>query len=196
MKRAVLSLSVAGVTLVACAHDPARHLTPTGVAPRVAVDVEVRNVYRTEHVGTATERDKNGNVVGTTDLTQTRSVGRERYVAGFQLMRGEDAIDERDYYHLAGDDKAAAQLDAYRHRGVIYNRIGLGLAAVGAVGLVAMVAGDGAIKKAGSTAFVIGIPVGSIMALMGHNRMKGNHLPLERALSASGQQMPVLGAMR
>jgi len=196
MKRAVLSLSIAGVTLAACAHDPALHLTATAVAPRVDVDVEVRNVYRTEHVGTATERDKNGNVVGTTDLTQTRAVGRERYVAGFQLMRGEDAIDERDYYHLAGDDKAAAELDAYRHRGIIYNRVGLGMAAVGVGGLVAMLAGSGTVRKIGSTAFVVGIPVGSIMALMGHNRMKGHHLPLERALSAVSQPMPDLGPVR
>src|SRR6266550_4003898 len=107
MKRILMLCGVA-----ACAHNPARNLAASETRPSVKVDVEVRDVVETQHVGTATETDKNGVVTGYTDLTQDRVVGKERYVAGFDLVRGDELIDERDYYHLAGDDKAAQELEA------------------------------------------------------------------------------------
>ena len=189
MKRFVLMLWA----VAACAHDPARFVAASEVRPSVKVDVEMRDVVQTEHVGTATNTDKNGVVTGYTDLTQDRVVGRERYVAGFDLVRGEELLDERDYYHLAGDDKAAQEIDAYRHRGLVYNRVGLALLAVGAVGVGMMVSGNDSLSKAGTPLFVVGMPVGGIMAIMGKQRMEGHHLSLERARDAVGQQAPRLG---
>lgn len=189
MKRFVLM--ICGVA--ACAHDPSRHLEANGTRPEVKVDVEERDLVTTDHVGTATQTDKNGVVTGYTDLTADRVVGRERYVASFDLVRGDEALDERDYYHLAGDDKAAAELDDYRKRGLLYNHVGLGLLAVGAVGVGLMVSGNDSLAKAGTPMFVIGLPVGGILAIMGKQRLEGHHLSLERALDAVGQPMPTLG---
>ena len=188
MKRILLLCGVA-----ACAHNPAKFVAATEARPQVKVDVEERNVVETDHVGTATQTDQNGVVVGHTDLTQDRVVGRERYVAGFDLVRGDELLDERDYYHLAGDDAAAKEIDAYRARGLTYNHVGLALLAVGAVGVGMMVSGNDGLAKVGTPMFAIGMPVGGILAIMGMNRMKGHHMTLERALDAVGQPAPTLG---
>jgi hypothetical protein len=179
--------------LAACAHNPAMYVAASETRPSVKVDVEERNVVETDHVGTATQTDKNGVVVGYTDLTQDRVVGRERYVAGFDLVRGEELLDERDYYHLAGDDAAAKEIDDYRARGMTYNHVGLALLAVGAVGVGMMVSGNDGLAKVGTPMFAIGMPVGGILAIMGRHRMEGHHMPLERALEAVGQPAPTLG---
>jgi hypothetical protein len=174
-------------------HDGAQGLQPDGIRPHVAVDVELRDITVTEHTGTAVTRDKDGNVISRTETTADRVVGSERYIAHYDFLRGNQVIDEEDFYHLVGDEVSAAQIAADRASGLFYNHLGLVIFAAGCAGVVMTLATTGGAQRAGETLFGIALPLGGLMTIYGSMKVKDRVYPIEKALQAAGQPVPELG---
>ncbi len=73
------------------------------------------------------------------------------------FRQGDAAIDEHDYYRIAGDQALADQIHAKRARGILANRAGIVLAIAGAVLLGAgLTTGKGSVTAGGALLLPIG----------------------------------------
>jgi len=82
--------------------------------------------------------------------------------------QGKNPIDEHDFFRIAGDRQATAQIEHQRGRGIFYNRVGLILAGIGLTGLVVASTTDGAVARTGTGATLL-LPLGGVMAFYGRN---------------------------
>jgi hypothetical protein len=82
------------------------------------------------------------------------------WVATFR--QGKSPIDEQDFYAIAGDKNASNEIATEREKGILFNRVGIGLAAVGIAGLV-----GGATVNSKLYGASILLPIGGVMGFWG-----------------------------
>jgi hypothetical protein len=85
------------------------------------------------------------------------------WVATFR--QGKTPIDEQDFYAIAGDRSASSEIATEREKGILFNRVGIGLAAVGIAGLVGGATING--KLYGGALL---LPIGGVMGFWGKGK--------------------------
>ncbi|NVB83538.1 MAG: hypothetical protein HOV81_34510 [Kofleriaceae bacterium] len=132
-------------------------------------------------------RDAAGVKVG----TQSTVVGYTTVTTGYQLKLGEAPVDERDFYHLAGDTRSEDVIANARARGKLKNRIGnaVGLASLAAAIAIPIIAGRGAAPYAVGQVFVVA-PIGFGVAVWGKRQVERYNFPASHPFGAIQQATP------
>ena len=170
--------------LAACAADGYQHRASTG--PRaLSVEPELESVEDTQR---STLTDASGQPIATAETV----VGHHTEISGYTLKLGADPVDERDFYHLAGDREAEDTIAASRSTGKLMNRIGLALVIGGTIATVAIpVALDDRHAAAYSVGqWFVSFPVGLALAAFGKARVEHHHFAAKRAFSAINAATP------
>lgn len=124
----------------------------------------------------------------------TPATGEPLAVEWNTLRQGSAPIDEEDFYRIARDDDAAADIDAYRSHGVVMNRVGLVLALVGGAALVTYALDDDASVRDRAAPMILALPIGGILSIMGSQRLERDRvLPSWRAQDAANRYDAGLG---
>ncbi len=112
-------------------------------------------------------------------------VGYRTVVAGFSLRKGNENIDEQDYYELARDRDGLDAVERARARGKIMNRTGIALVIAGTASAIAapIVLGRGAAPYAVGQWFLT-FPVGLALTMFGKRPFERHVLPVTRAFGA------------
>ncbi|WP_136934343.1 phage holin family protein [Polyangium fumosum] len=118
-----------------CAHLPKTGTESTGEPLNVEVRTETHTYVTQAKVGEVQHRDSSGRLVGTSSLYENQVGSYD--VTRWQVFQGEMNIDDQDFYSIAGDADAAAQIADYRSTGVTMNRVGIGLAIAGGAAMLA-----------------------------------------------------------
>lgn len=186
MQKALL-LALPLLTTVACAHMPRSGVESNGQEIRVAVENRQYSYTVNEKVGQATHKDKDGKVVGTTDITRT-AVRTRRYKV-WEYYQGRTLLDEADYFRLVGDTQTSDYILRRRARGKKFNRIGLYTVLGGVAGMLAgyvIFSGENSTgaRSTFSSLGALTALVGGYMAYYGKNQVERRHMPLNRALDA------------
>jgi hypothetical protein len=132
-------------------------------------------------------RDANGVRVG----TQSTVVGYNTVTTGYRLQLGDAPVDERDFYHLAGDTRSEDVVANARARGMLKNRIGnaVGLASLVAAVAIPIIAGRGAAPYAVGQVFVVA-PIGFGFAVWGKRQVERYNFPASHPFGAIEQATP------
>lgn len=129
-------------------------------------------------------KDGNGVRIGSEETI----VGYHSVVNGFALHRGDQRVDEQDFYELARDRDGLDAVERARSRGMLMNRAGLALVIAGSAAAIAVpiALGRSAAPYAVGQWFV-SFPVGLGLVMFGQRRFEDPILPAERAFQALGQ---------
>ena len=177
MKVHVLALAAAG-----CAHSGYQALEPNNLPLTIApVYDDVPRVRETQF----TKPD------GTSAGTASTIVGYDKVLADFTYKRGDDIIDEQDFYHLAKDRDGLDAVERARSTGMLMNRAGIGLMAASvafAIGLPIATSRENAKYSVGQ-AFIT-VPVGLGLCLFGKRRLDHHVLDASRGFRALAEQPP------
>jgi hypothetical protein len=133
------------------------------------------------------------NADGTNAGSASTVVGYRDVLTGFYHSLDDRGIDEQDFYHLAGKDDVAEAIASRRSKGMLMNRIGLGLLAVSSVAAIAIpvAAGDRTLAKYSVSQWFISAPIGLALAVFGKRRVeRSDNYSASHAFSALGQDAP------
>lgn len=171
------------VLAAGCASSNYRGLADTGgqalsVSPVVE---QVPDVRVTEL------RDSNGVLVGTEQtVTSYRSV-----TTGYRLQLGEDVIDEQDFYHLARAQNAEDAVASARAKGLLMNRIGLGILAGSLAAAIAVpILTDRTNAKYSVGQAFITMPIGLALTIFGKRRVEKQNFSATHAFQAIATEPP------
>jgi hypothetical protein len=177
----------AAVALVAslggCASSNYKGIADTGgralaVAPEVARVPDVR----------VTElRDDSGSLVG----TQETVTGYHSVTSGYSLKLGEDLVDEQDFYHLAHDRNGEDAVASARTKGLLMNRVGLGIMIASAATAIAVpILTDRTMAKYSVGQAFITAPIGLGLTLFGKRRVEQKQFSAAHAFGSIQTEPP------
>jgi hypothetical protein len=166
-----------------CASSNYRGIADTGgkalsVTPVVE---QVPNVRVTE------VRDSNNVLLGTEQtVTSYRNV-----TTGYQLELGGDVIDEQDFYHLARARDAEDAVASARAKGLLMNRIGLGILVGSLTAAIAVpILTDRTKAKYSVGQAFITMPIGLGLAIFGKRRVEQQNFSASHAFQAIAAEPP------
>ena len=135
--RAVPVVMVLAAGSWGCASLPKTGVESTGEPLNVEVRTETHTYVTQAKVGEVQHRDSSGRLVGTSSLYENQ-VGMYD-VTRWQVFQGEEPIDDQDFFNIAGDTASATEIAEYRAKGVLMNRIGIGMAIGGGALMLASI---------------------------------------------------------
>ncbi|MBL8610367.1 MAG: hypothetical protein JNL38_23725 [Myxococcales bacterium] len=168
--------------LAGCASLPEPKAQPTG-EPLSVREKTVHYTYQTkEKVGEVEHKDSTGRSIGKSDVYANRTHhGSYQVWSGFQ---GNQPVSDDDFYRIAKDERASAEIKSSREFGVTLNRVGLGVLAAGVASAAAGFAlrsSDGSNTAPNILMYggVFMVPVGGILAYLGAAKSGAEH-PLDQ----------------
>jgi hypothetical protein len=176
---------VLAVPLAGCLANPATNIAATGEPLRLKLSSGTGSYVSNDVVATEVHRDASGSEIGTTERYQP--VEHSYRWQDREYFQGHDALDEHDYYRLAGDREAADQIGRIREGAARKMRIGAPLMIAGvAATIVATTIGISSNNSSITTLGYVGgstiTSVGGLVWYWGHNTMRQrHHLPASRA---------------
>lgn len=190
-----------------CATLPKTGVESTGEPLNVEVRTETHTYVTQAKVGEVEHRDSRGRYVGSSSIYENRMGAYD--ITRWQVFQGETPIDDQDFFNIAGDTEAATQIATYRAKGVMMNRVGLGMAiGGGALALASIILGSALVSKNeygfesrptwttwSMTGGLIVGAVGGSLALVGNARTKRKH-PIDdpqRAANAAKRYNKAIG---
>jgi hypothetical protein len=201
MKRFVFFAVPVALVLGGCASLPQTGVvTATGEPLRVESGTVIDEVKVKEKVGEVTHTDGAGRSVGRSEVYADRTKLVEREV--WKTYQGARPLDDHDFFRLAGDKDAAAQIQESRETGVTLNHVGLGLLVGGVAAFVASYvvrSDDPMSSNTFPTVLMVGgglaATAGGILTWLGLSKAKAEH-PLDdrgRAMDAARNYNTRLG---
>ena len=177
-----LTLLFAAV-LSGCISSAAQHLADTG-GDALSVEPATRNVPRMRRTEL---RDSGGALVGTEDTI----VGYDTVTVGFNTRLGARAIDEQDFYHLAGDRGAEDEIASARAKGAVMYNTGIAVM-IGslATAIAVPIATERQNAKYSVGQAFLTFPIGMALAMFGANRVRDHHFSAARAFKAMNADSP------
>lgn len=166
-----------------CVSSAAQHLAVTG-GEALSVEPATRDVPRMMRTEL---RDSGGALVG----TENTIVGYDTVTVGFNTRLGERAIDEQDFYHLAGDRGAEDEIASARAKGVVMYDTGIAVMIASlatAIAVPILTTRQNASYSVGQ-AFLT-FPIGMALAMIGANRVHDHHFSATRAFKALNTDSP------
>ncbi len=169
--------------LSGCASLPEPKAQPNG-EPLTIREKTVHYTYQTkEKVGEVEHKDSTGRTLGKSDVYANRTHhGAYQVWSGYQ---GEQPVSDDDFYRIARDERATAEIKSSRELGVTLNRVGLGVVAAGVVSMATGFAlrssdGSNALPNAMMYGGVFLVPVGGILTYIGLGKASSEH-PLDQS---------------
>ena len=129
--RSVSALLVTGY-LSGCATNPATGIAASGQPLGIKTEAEHVAWREQQKVGEIQFVDAAGNNAGSASAYQTRVVNAVKL--HWWPTQGGTVIDDQDFFRIARDDRAVAEIEDYRTRAKWLNRVGFGMFALGAGG--------------------------------------------------------------
>ncbi len=166
-----------------CATLPITGSPSTGEPLSVASGIAYSSHVEKAKVGEVQHKDARGRDLGKSEVYQERLVTTSHLV--WQTKQGESAIDEEDFFRIAGETETADEIQKTRQTGVLLNRIGWGGAAVGLAGLGGAwaMSGDPNLQGLSPAATIGGLVIttlGSTLIYMGLNLASPGRHHVER----------------
>lgn len=194
-RQTVMTVVVAGLLALAglaagCATNPATGSPATGRSLGLQTEAEHFSYNRQQTVAEVRYRDSAGRPAGNANVYQTKRVSGT--VIHWRPTEGGTVIDDQDFFRIAGDEKAAADIADHRRQGVLLNRVGWVLMALGAGGIAATSTLMDEATTTGKTVggvSVLSLIIGGLWVYAGHHRMKPeSHLfEIDRAREAANR---------
>lgn len=166
-----------------CASSNYRGITDLGGNSLAVTPV----IERVPNVRVTELRDSGGVLVGTEQtVTSYRNV-----TTGYRLELGEEVIDEQDFYHLAGARGAEDAVASARAKGLLMNRVGLGILAGSLVAAIAVpILTDRTMAKYSVGQAFITMPIGLGLAIFGKRRVERKNFSASHAFQAIAAEPP------
>lgn len=191
----VMKLSLAPILLTAsyalmgCATLPEPRTQATGEPLSVRSKTETYTYQTQEKVGEVQHRSASGHALGTSTVYANRThVGSYQVWSGYQ---GSTPVTDDDFYRIAKDKAAQDEVESSREAGVLLNRLGLGVLALGAVALGGGVVLRGDTSSNLPSSLLYGgsilLPVGGVLAYLGLGKATNPH-PLEQDRAQAAAQ--------
>jgi hypothetical protein len=185
------SLSAIVITghLLGCATNPATGIAASGQP--LGIKTETENVAWRERQKVAEVQfvDAAGNNAGSASAYQTRVVNAVKL--HWWPTQGGTVIDDQDFFRIARDDRAVAEIEDYRTRAAWLNRAGFGLFALGAGGIAYAEHGDTESRtmRIVGGAGVLAALTGALWIYYGYYRTRSSDhvMELERAREAANR---------
>jgi len=192
---------------LACATMPTTGAAPNGEPLAVETDTKTYQYVAQEKVGEVQHRDANGQYIGSSEVVENR-VHTGSYEV-WTLRQGNQVVDEQDFFAIAGDAAAAAEIERTRKIGLAANYGGLGGATLGGTLMLAglslpwllsggiedpaVLVGLGGLTTVGGL-----LTAGGVLAtIYGRNAVEAeHHQPVERAQDAADSYNRALGDER
>jgi hypothetical protein len=110
---------------------------------------------------------------------------------GYRLELGEDVIDEQDFYHLARARDAEDAVASARAKGLLMNRVGLGIlvGSLAAAIAVPILTDRTKAKYSVGQAFIT-VPIGLGLAIFGQRRVEQQNFSATHAFEAIAAEPP------
>ena len=186
--RSVSALLVTGY-LSGCATNPATGIAASGQPLGIKTEAEHVAWREQQKVGEIQFVDAAGNNAGSASAYQTRVVNAVKL--HWWPTQGGPVIDDQDFFRIARDDRAVAEIEDYRTRAKWLNRVGFGMFALGAGGIAYAERGD---TESRTTRIVGGAGVlvaltGALWIYYGYYRTRSSDhvMELERAREAANR---------
>jgi hypothetical protein len=159
----LLLVVLAAATLPACVTEVGAGRARTTAPLRLETRVHGESHLVREQVGTVQYTNSAGQNAGSAAVYADRTVNTSRLL--WRPYQGDQPIADEDFFRFVGDEPAAAASRAYRRRGKILVRLGIGATIAGAGAVIAGVATDiPTLWIAGA----VGAGVGPSMAYFGY----------------------------
>jgi hypothetical protein len=167
----------------ACASSNYRGIADTGGKSLAVVPV----VERVPNVRVTEVRNSSGVLVGTEQtVTSYRNV-----TTGYRLELGEDVIDEQDFYHLARARDAEDAVASARAKGVLMNRVGIGILLGSLATAIAVpILTDRTMAKYSVGQAFITMPIGLGLTIFGKRRVERQNFSATHAFQAIAAEPP------
>lgn len=207
MKTIASAMLLLALPLVGCASVPRPVAAPTGEPLSVREHTETGYVTEKVKVGEVEHKGTNGQTYGKSEIYQNQTRSFEYQVwGGYQ---GDVKVSDDDFYRISNDQKAIQDVQDKREGGVVMNRVGLGLLALGAAGVVGGYAINSSwepdANNPGATAPKTGLyivtgglitaAVGGILTWVGLSKAHSEHpLTQDRAQAAAANYNRTIGA--
>jgi len=156
-----------------CATNPATGRHATGQPLGLQTEAEHFAYNQQQKVGEVQYRDAAGRSAGSANVYETKRISGT--VLHWRPTQGGTVIDDQDFFRIAGDDNAAADIEDHRRQGVAMNRVGWALMAIGAGGIGATSAFMDETQGVGRNlagASALSLIIGGLWAYAGYHRMK------------------------
>lgn len=183
----VSSASLVAVLLAACVANPATGVGANGQQLRLRSESGIGKEVTNDVVGESTLRDARGNE---TTVEHRADVEHSYAWHDYSFFQGRSAIDEQDFYRLAGDQRSEAEVR--RRRAGIYRlqRIGgsliLGSLLAGtALAALGIANNNTGLAVGGTVGGIVLMSPGFALWLGGRSRMRVKVLPEKRAMEAA-----------
>jgi hypothetical protein len=128
-----LARVLAASCLFGCATNPATGIAASGQPLGINTETEGIAWRERQKVAEIQYVDAAGNNAGSASLYETRVVNAIKL--HWWPTQGGAVIDDQDFFRIARDDRAVAEIEDYRTRAKWLNRVGFGLFALGAGGI-------------------------------------------------------------
>lgn len=197
-------VALLGFALIAtgCASLPEPQPIVTGEPLEIREKTKTYTYTSKEKVGTVEHRDSHGHRSTSTVYANKKKVGSYTVWSAYQ---GDTRISDDELFKIAKDEEASREIRESRERGLLVQRLGIGLAVAGALAL-----GTGLVmysqQKEGSESPVasglamgggIGLSVGMVMSYFGSGKVSAEHpLEQERAEQAADRYNQTLSASK
>jgi hypothetical protein len=158
---AVAVLAASSLLAASCATFPVTGVPATGQPLGIHYESSTHGYMTTEKVGEVQYRGAAGENLGTAGIYQDKAVVYHRL--DWVPIQGNTVISDEDFFRIAGDREAAAEVHAHDRTGKIVNRVGwaIALAGLGLIGASFAVhnrrfadEGMGVVAVGGITAYV------------------------------------------
>jgi len=184
--RPLCTLLAAGC-LFGCATNPATGIAATRQPLGVKVEREDVAWREQQKVGEVQYVDAAGRNAGSANVYQTKVVHAVKL--NWSPTQGGAVIDDQDFFRIARDDRAVAEIEDARANAKLLNRVGFGLFLVGAGGIAYAEHGDTenkTVRTIGGVGVLTAL-TGALWMYYGYYRTRSDHhlMELERAREAA-----------
>jgi hypothetical protein len=149
MSRPALLLVPCLALLAGCATLPATGAPATGELLQVHAENVTHTWTSKDKVATVEHKDEHGRSIGQSDVYEDRQ--HSATSLEWFPQQGESRVDDQDFFAIAGDLKAAREIEDYRQNGLLMNHVGLGLVAAGVAALIGGFAANSAQSSAAAS---------------------------------------------